>query len=173
MVSRAVNLILRGFEFLFTLLIMALVGNMIASSFAGNPSVINYDMFVVVFAMLSLFYLIAVSFNDSFTGHPIIPSRTSILETLPKVVINPPKLTPKSTISRFEKFFFNIRQAVTGHVWITLIIIAVVLAAGSFLSKRRVRRGRSFGSDTGFFNLDTKEKLLSSLGGSTTNGKVD
>lgn len=52
---------------------MALVGNMIATSFAGNPATVNYAMFVAVFAMLSLFYLIAIAFNESFTGHAIIP----------------------------------------------------------------------------------------------------
>ncbi|EXJ95586.1 hypothetical protein A1O1_00708 [Capronia coronata CBS 617.96] len=52
---------------------MSLVGNIIAMAFAGNPSIINYDMFVAAFGMLSLFYLIAIAFNDGFTGHPIIP----------------------------------------------------------------------------------------------------
>ncbi|EXJ89740.1 hypothetical protein A1O3_02807 [Capronia epimyces CBS 606.96] len=52
---------------------MSLVGNIIATAFAGDPSVINYDMFVATFGMLSLFYLIAIAFNDGFTGHPIIP----------------------------------------------------------------------------------------------------
>ncbi|KAK5061208.1 hypothetical protein LTR84_007750 [Exophiala bonariae] len=79
MVSRVVNLGLRGFEFLCTLIVLALVGNMIASAFAGNPSLINYDMFVAVFGMLSLFYLTAIAFNDSFTGHSIIPV---VLDTL-------------------------------------------------------------------------------------------
>lgn len=52
---------------------MALVGNMIATSFAGNPATVNYTMFVAVFAMVTLFYLIAIAFNESFTGHAIIP----------------------------------------------------------------------------------------------------
>lgn len=61
---------------------MAIVGNMIASAFAGNPSIINYDMFVAAFGMLSLFYLIAAALNDSFTGHPIIPLALDILNVL-------------------------------------------------------------------------------------------
>lgn len=61
---------------------MALVGNMIASAFAGNPSLINYDMFVAVFGMLSLFYLIAIAFNDSFTGHSIVPVALDTLNVL-------------------------------------------------------------------------------------------
>lgn len=82
MVSRVVNLALRGLQFLFTLLIMALIGNVIAEAVRGNPSLINYDMFVAVFSMLSLFYLIAVAFNDGFTGHPAIPLTLDVLNTL-------------------------------------------------------------------------------------------
>ncbi|EHY58314.1 hypothetical protein HRR83_004826 [Exophiala dermatitidis] len=79
MVSRTINLALRGLQFLFILLVMSLVGNIIAMAFAGNPSVINYDMFCAAFGMLSLFYLIAIAFNDGFTGHPILPV---VLDTL-------------------------------------------------------------------------------------------
>ena len=61
---------------------MALVGSIIATAFAGNPSLINYDMVVAVFAMLSLFYLIAAAFNDSFQGHPIIPLALDGINTL-------------------------------------------------------------------------------------------
>lgn len=61
---------------------MALVGNMIATSFAGNPSVINYDMFVSVFAMLSLFYLIAICFKEQFTIHKFVPATLDLLNVL-------------------------------------------------------------------------------------------
>jgi len=36
------NLGLRGLQFFWALLILALVGNMIASAFSGNPSIVNY-----------------------------------------------------------------------------------------------------------------------------------
>ena len=61
---------------------MALVGNMIATAFAGNSSLINYDIFVSVFSMLSLFYLIAIAFNDSFMGHGAVPLALDALNTL-------------------------------------------------------------------------------------------
>jgi len=67
-----VNTAMRAIQFLWALLIMSLVGNMIATSFAGNPSIVNYDMFVAVFSMLSLFYLIPASIKDSFMIHPLI-----------------------------------------------------------------------------------------------------
>jgi len=52
---------------------MALVGNMIHDAFSGNPSIINYDMFLAIFSMLALIYLFLVAFNDGFTGHPALP----------------------------------------------------------------------------------------------------
>ncbi|KAJ9625072.1 hypothetical protein H2203_005025 [Taxawa tesnikishii (nom. ined.)] len=82
MVSKAINLAMRGFEFIWALLVMALVGNIIASAFAGNPSVINYDMFCAVFAMLSLFYLIPATIKESFQGHPLLMVILDALNTL-------------------------------------------------------------------------------------------
>jgi hypothetical protein len=61
---------------------MALVGNIIATAFTGNPSIINYDMFVAVFAMLSLFYLIPATLRDSFIIHPFIMIVLDVLNTL-------------------------------------------------------------------------------------------
>jgi len=61
---------------------MALVGNIIATAFAGNPALINYDIFVATFGMISLLYLIAVAFNDSFTGHPIVPIALDLLNAI-------------------------------------------------------------------------------------------
>ncbi|KAF1992077.1 putative non-classical export protein Nce102 [Aulographum hederae CBS 113979] len=72
MVSKALNLGMRAFQFLWTLLIMALIGNMIATSYAGNPSIVNYDMFVSVFSMLTLFYLIPATFKEDLAFHPLL-----------------------------------------------------------------------------------------------------
>jgi hypothetical protein len=51
---------------------MALIGNMIAQSFAGNPATINYTMFVAAFSMFTLFYLFPASWNIDWAIHPII-----------------------------------------------------------------------------------------------------
>ncbi|KAB8072730.1 membrane-associating domain-containing protein [Aspergillus leporis] len=72
MVMKAFQLGLRIWEFLWTLLIMALVGNMIADSFAGNPATVNYTMFVSAFSMFTLFYLFPASINADWAIHPII-----------------------------------------------------------------------------------------------------
>ncbi|RFU35703.1 hypothetical protein B7463_g727, partial [Scytalidium lignicola] len=100
--------------------------------------------------------------DTTITGNHIIPSRTSILETIPKVVISPPKIKPKSTISRFEKFFFNLRGGISRHPWVSIgVIIGVVFGASAWF-RGRLRRSRG-----GFFKLDEKDGLL----GGNTNGK--
>jgi len=71
MVSRALNLGLRGFQFLTAFLAMVLVANMIAST-GNGPAIINFDLFAVVFTMLSLIYLIIATINDSFVFHPVL-----------------------------------------------------------------------------------------------------
>lgn len=76
-----INLTLRGLQFLFSLLILALVGNMIADSTAGN-SMVNYDMFVAVFSMLSLIYLIASTVKEAFIIHPMIALAVDVLNAL-------------------------------------------------------------------------------------------
>ncbi|KAL8979023.1 MAG: hypothetical protein Q9205_005545 [Flavoplaca limonia] len=59
------QLALRGLQFFLTLIILALTGNVIAEAFRGNHSIINYIMFVAVFAMLSLLYLIGAAIIES------------------------------------------------------------------------------------------------------------
>lgn len=51
-----VQIILRGSQFLWTLLTTALIGNVIAEAFSGNPSGINYAIFTSVFCWLVLIY---------------------------------------------------------------------------------------------------------------------
>jgi len=62
-----VTLALRALEFLFTIIAMALIGNIIAIADAGNPATINYSMFTVTFALLSLLYLLPSSVKESFS----------------------------------------------------------------------------------------------------------
>ncbi|KAI9657652.1 MAG: hypothetical protein M1821_002828 [Bathelium mastoideum] len=76
------NISMRVFQFIWTLLVMSLVGNMIAEAFAGNPAVVNYDMFVAAFSMFTLFYLIPATFKESFMIHPIIMITIDVLNTI-------------------------------------------------------------------------------------------
>jgi len=91
-------------------------------------------------------------------------SRTSILETLPRVVSSPPKIKPRSTISNFEKFFFDIRGAISGHPVLSIGVIVGILISAATWGRKRIRKNRG-----GFFRLDEKDGLL----GGNMNGKVD
>lgn len=102
--------------------------------------------------------------ETTITGNYIVPSRTSILETIPKVVANPPKIKPKSTIGSFEKFFFDIRVFLRTHPFLTVALVAGTALAALFAYRKRSRGGRG-----GFFRLDEKDGLL----GGNSNGKVD
>ncbi|SLM36279.1 non-classical export protein [Lasallia pustulata] len=77
-----INLVLRALQFLWTLLIMALTGNMIAEAIGGNASIVNYCMFVAVISMLALFYLFTVSIKPDFAILPILPLVLDALLTL-------------------------------------------------------------------------------------------
>lgn len=51
---------LRAFQFLLSLITLALIGNVIADAFSGNPSSVNFAIFVAVLAFLiSIFGLVA------------------------------------------------------------------------------------------------------------------
>ncbi|MCJ1234735.1 hypothetical protein MMC14_002698 [Varicellaria rhodocarpa] len=73
---------LRGMQFLWTLLIMALVGNMIHDATAGNPSIVNYCMFVAVFSMFCLIFLIAVAVNEDLSPIPLLPLGLDVLNVI-------------------------------------------------------------------------------------------
>ncbi|KAI9798762.1 MAG: hypothetical protein M1833_004592 [Piccolia ochrophora] len=115
--------------------------------------------------------------DQTFTGSEIVPSRTSILETLPRIVANPPKLKPKLTTNSVYNAFFELRGASYAHPYIAFGIMVGVIASTALWGKGRIRRGRGTGGvggpigSGGFFRLDGKESLLG-VGG-TGGGKVD
>jgi hypothetical protein len=59
------QVVLRALQFLWTILITALIGNVIAEAFAGNPASINYAIFVAVFSWVVLIYGFAAAFVES------------------------------------------------------------------------------------------------------------
>lgn len=61
---------------------MALIGNIIHDATKGNPSIINYNMFVAVFGMLSLFYLVPATISERFVIMPILPLIIDVLNVL-------------------------------------------------------------------------------------------
>lgn len=112
--------------------------------------------------------------DTTITGNYIIPSRTSILETISKVTASPPEIKPKLTISAIEKVFFDIRMTFTEHPYLSGGCV-LGLALGFFsLFRGRVARSRNR-SNTAFRledNLPIKE-IREGLLGNTANGKTD
>ncbi len=107
--------------------------------------------------------------DQTITGNYILPSRTSILETIGKITTSPNLIKPKLTISSFEKFFFDIRVTLTEHPFLSAgCIFGVGLGLASWF-RGRLRRTR------GHFRLDdnSKEFKVGPLLGVNTNGKVD
>ncbi|RMZ81025.1 hypothetical protein DV738_g2406, partial [Chaetothyriales sp. CBS 135597] len=82
MVSRVVVLALRATEFVFTLIVMALIGNIIDEANHGNPASINFTMFVSAFSMFTLIYLFAAAINEKYAVHPVLPLAVDLLNTL-------------------------------------------------------------------------------------------
>ncbi|KAK1256034.1 hypothetical protein MKX07_008293 [Trichoderma sp. CBMAI-0711] len=109
--------------------------------------------------------------DSTVTGNYILVSRTSILETLDKVVYTPQALKPKLTISSFEKIFFDIRVSFTEHPYLTLgCIVGIAFGAFSWL-RGRARRGRGhFRLEDSISIRDFKDGFL---GGSNGNTKAD
>lgn len=77
-----VNLVLRLFQFLWALLVMALTGNIIADALGGSSAVINYSIFCSVFAMLTLFFLIPASFKSEWGIISFLPFTLDLLNTI-------------------------------------------------------------------------------------------
>lgn len=69
-------------QFVWTLLVLALIGNMIADAFAGNPATVNYSMYTAAFSMFTLFYLVPASFNTDWAIHPIIMVVVDLLNAI-------------------------------------------------------------------------------------------
>jgi protein disulfide-isomerase len=108
--------------------------------------------------------------DQTSTGNPIVPSRTSILETVNKVTANPPKLKPKLTIGFFEKIIFDIRTTFRDHPYLSSgCVLGIAFGCLSWF-RGRVRRTRG-----GHFRLEdaTKEHKGPILGASANGNKVD
>ena len=105
--------------------------------------------------------------DTTVSGAPIVPSRTSILETLKAITADPPKISPKYTSNKVEQIFYQAKGASRSHPYLSSVLFVVGMVIAATWGRRRIRRGR--GSSGGFFHLDGKEGLL---GGAPT-GKVD
>ncbi|KAI4286436.1 MAG: hypothetical protein L6R35_004310 [Caloplaca aegaea] len=106
--------------------------------------------------------------DRTVSGAPIVPSRTSILETIPKVTSNPPQLSAKSTTGAIQHALFQARGGMASHPILSLALLIGVVV-GAYWGKARIRRGKG-GVGGGFFQLDGKEGWLN---GGGPYGKAD
>ncbi|EFR02797.1 hypothetical protein MGYG_05797 [Nannizzia gypsea CBS 118893] len=70
---------LRFIQLALAVIVMALIGNMIDDAIRGSSSVVNYNLFVSAFILLSLLYLIPASLSDTVMFHPVL---TFIIDAL-------------------------------------------------------------------------------------------
>lgn len=70
--ARIIGLGLRALEFVFTVILLGLVGSLEAQG-GGNPESVHYSMFTAAFSAFFLLYLIPATITESFVGHPILP----------------------------------------------------------------------------------------------------
>lgn len=113
--------------------------------------------------MLTAFIQNRRYWDTTISGAPIMPSRTSILETLPKVVASPPKISAKSSTGVIQRIFFGLRGAATGHPWVSLGMLIGIVIGTLIWGRGRVKSGKKRNSG-GFFQLDGKEGFLNGGG---------
>ncbi|KAE9972411.1 hypothetical protein BLS_004039 [Venturia inaequalis] len=107
--------------------------------------------------------------DQTSTGNPIVPSRTSILETLPKTLKNPPSLTPKSSNSPFFHVFWKIKKTWVRHPWLSSIGLIAACGVAVVLGKKARRRAGG-----GAIWLDEKGGPFGGILGNTgSGGKTD
>lgn len=143
----------------------------------GDRVIINDED--VSLPIVSLFFLCPLTdpcyqnrryWDTTITGNNIVPSRTSIMETISKVTVQPPIIKPKLTISGIEKVFFDFKMTSFEHPWLTLGCFSGIAIAALSWFRGRLRRTRtSFKLEDAVGMKDMREGLL----GGGSNGKVD
>lgn len=113
--------------------------------------------------------------DNTMTGNAIVPSRTSILETLPRVVANPPKIAPKRTTTALGHVWWVVKGQVVEHPLVsTGVAIGIVIGVFIF-ARRHLRLGGV--STPGYFRVGEKggpmDGLLGGNSGGAAQGKVD
>ncbi|RDA88097.1 hypothetical protein CP532_5274 [Ophiocordyceps camponoti-leonardi (nom. inval.)] len=108
--------------------------------------------------------------DQTVTGNHMLVSRTSIMETLDKIVYGPNVIKPKLTISAPEKMLLDIRVALMEHPLLTLgCVVGLGFGVISFIRGRNRRRGGHFRLDDTMGIRELKDGLL----GGNGNHKAD
>lgn len=109
--------------------------------------------------------------DNTVTGNSIVPSRTSILETLSRIVANPANLPPKSTTTPLGHIWWVIRGGFLSHPLVSAIILIVFFVGGAIYARNYVKKSG------GYIKLSEKggpmDGLLGGNSGAQGQGKVD
>ncbi|EAA33142.2 hypothetical protein GE21DRAFT_5908 [Neurospora crassa] len=125
--------------------------------------------------------------DQTTTGNPIVPSRTSILETITKISQNPLNIKPKLTISAFEKLFFDIRMTFSEHPYLSMgCILGIAFGCLSWFrnsarAQRRAGHGTHFKLEEGGIGAPSEkgstggfiQSVFGGSGGSSNGPKAD
>ncbi|PFH62581.1 hypothetical protein XA68_13001 [Ophiocordyceps unilateralis] len=99
--------------------------------------------------------------DQTVTGNHMLVSRTSIMETLDKIVYGPNVIKPKLTISAPEKMLLDIRVALMEHPLLTLgCVVGIGFGVISWIRGRNRRRGGHFRLDDTMGIKELKDGLL-------------
>ncbi|TQV98776.1 hypothetical protein V2A60_007523 [Cordyceps javanica] len=111
--------------------------------------------------------------DTTVTGNHILVSRTSIMETLDKIVYGPQVIKPKLTVSFIEKIFFDLRVTLRDHPILSLLsVCGIAYGAFTWFRARKGRRGGHFRLDDSIGGMrEFKDGLLG--GGVNGNTKAD
>lgn len=109
----------------------------------------------------------------TMTGNPIVPSRTSILETLPRILVSPPKISPKSTTTALGHVWWIIRGQLLSHPIVSAVMLTAMFAMFFLWSRRLLWRTSE---RAGYFRVGEKGGPMDGLLGGNSGaqqGKVD
>ncbi|KAK5111641.1 hypothetical protein LTR62_004745 [Meristemomyces frigidus] len=111
----------------------------------------------------------------TMTGNPIVPSRTSILETLPRVVSSPPKIAAKRTMSVVGHAWWTVKEQVFEHPRVSIGVSVGALICIVIFVRRHGRNIDLSAALPSYFQVGEKGNAMDGLlGGSPGgSGKVD
>jgi len=121
--------------------------------------------------------------DETKDGNSILPSRSSILETVRDITRNNPNMKPKSTVGKIETALRRVKTAGSGHpVWSSFLFFAVIFIAALWW-RGRSRRAQGYnqvglghpgaGNNDGFFSGWLSEKGGLFGGNNNGGGKFD
>lgn len=107
--------------------------------------------------------------DNTATGNPIVPSRTSIIETLPRVIANPPKIPAKRTTTALGHIWWVLKGQIFEHPIVSICFGLGAAAIFAWFSRSYVKSSKG-----GFIRLSGEKGGMDGLlGGGAAAGKVD